>query len=80
MVDKNEDLKFATFQILIPSLKNFNNGKDFLTKSFIPSFYREHFFTEKYYEMTLFRIRGLLAKNITHIIVESIYINPNITI
>ena len=49
MVNKNEDLIFATFQVMAPSLKSFNNNKKLLIVSLIPSLSENHFWKKKDY-------------------------------
>ena len=47
MINKNKNFKFAAFEVVVPSLKNFNYGQKFLIMSFVPSFYQNYFPREK---------------------------------
>ena len=42
LVRKDEDLIFGAFQIVAPSLEDFNNSQKFLIVSFVISFYYNH--------------------------------------
>ncbi len=43
MVDEDEDLIFAVFQVVIPIFKCFNNSQEFLIVGFIVGLSRDHF-------------------------------------
>lgn len=58
MLDKDEKFKFSTFQVVMPSLKGFNNNQKFLVVSFVPSLYQNNFSREKGYEVPMARLRG----------------------
>ncbi len=49
MVSKNEDLIFATLQVVAPSLKNFNNRQELLIVGFVPSLSGDHLLRIKDY-------------------------------
>ncbi len=49
IVSKDEDLVFATFQVVAPSFKGFNNSKEFLIVAFVLSLSRDHLLREKAY-------------------------------
>ncbi len=49
MVNKNEDLVFAAFQVVAPSLKGFNNSQELLIVGFVPSLSGDHLPREKGY-------------------------------
>ncbi len=49
MVSKDEDLVFAIFQVVAPSLKGFNNSQELLIVSLVPSLNRDHLSKEKGY-------------------------------
>ena len=49
MVNKNKDLVFANFQIMAPSLKDFNNSQEFLIVSLISSLSKDYLLRKKGY-------------------------------
>ncbi len=53
MVSKDEDLIFATFQVVAPSLKGFNDSQELLIVSLVPSLSEDHLSREKGYWMPL---------------------------
>ena len=78
MIGKYKNFKFTAFQIVAPSLKDFNYGQQFMIVSFVPCLYQNHFTQKNGYRVPLTRFRGWLAKNTTYSIVENICFNPNI--
>ena len=42
MVNKDKDLVFAAFQVVVPSLKSFNNSQEFLIVSLVSSLSENH--------------------------------------
>lgn len=58
MIYQDENLVFITPKVVVPSLKNLNNGLKFLIINFVPSFYKNHIFREKNLQM-LFTKFGL---------------------
>ena len=56
MVSKDGDLVFLAFQVVAPSLKNFNNSQKLLVVSFILSLSKNNFLREKSYEMQLINL------------------------
>ncbi len=53
MVSEDEDLVFAAFQVVAPSIKGFNNGQELLIVSFISSLNGDHLLREKGYWVPL---------------------------
>ncbi len=49
MVSDNKDFVFATFEVMAPSLKSFNNSQGFLIVGFVPSLNGDHLSREKGY-------------------------------
>ena len=49
IVSKDEDLKFAAFKVVTPSLEGPNNGQKLLIVRFVPSLSEDRFFREKGY-------------------------------
>lgn len=52
-VSKNEDLVFANLQVVALSLKGFNNSKELLIMSLIPSLDEDYLLREKDYKVLL---------------------------
>ncbi len=53
MVSKDENLIFAAFQVVAPSLKDFNNSQEFSIVGFISNLGRYYFLRKKGYWMSL---------------------------
>ncbi len=53
MVSKDEDLVFAVFQVVAPSLKGFNDSQELLIVGFVPSLSGDHLLREKGYWVPL---------------------------
>ncbi len=53
IVRKDENLIFAALQVVMPSLKSFNNSQELLIVGFVPSFSRDHLSREKGYWVLL---------------------------
>ncbi len=53
MVSKDEDLVFATFQVVAPSFKDFNNSQELLIVGFVSSLSGGHLLREKGYWILL---------------------------
>ncbi len=53
MIDEDEDLIFAAFPIVAPSLKGFNNSQELLIVSLVPSLSGDHLSREKGYWVLL---------------------------
>ena len=53
MVHKNEDFMLAIFQIVMPCLKNFDDGQKLAVVSLIPSLCRNHFSRKEGYWVPL---------------------------
>lgn len=53
VVSEDEDLIFAAFQVVAPSLKEFNDSQKLLIVSLVSSFCRNHLFREKGHWMPL---------------------------
>ncbi len=53
MVSKAEDLIFTALQVVVPSLKNFNDSQELLIVGFVPSLCGDHFSREKGYWVSL---------------------------
>ncbi len=49
VISKDEELVFATFQVVAPSLKGFNNSQNLLIVSFILRLSRDHLLRKKGY-------------------------------
>ncbi len=49
MVNKDEDLIFSALQVVVPSLKGFNNSLELLIMGFVPSLSEDHLLREKCY-------------------------------
>ncbi len=49
MVSKDEDLVFVAFQVVVSSLKSFNNSQELLIMGFVPSLSGDHLSREKGY-------------------------------
>ncbi len=49
MVSKDKDLVFAAFQVVVPTLKDFNNSRELLIIGFIPSPSGDYLSREKGY-------------------------------
>ncbi len=47
IVSKDKDLVFATFQVVTPSFKGFNNSQELLISSLVPSLSRDYLLREK---------------------------------
>lgn len=59
---KDKDLVFAALQVVISSLKNFNNSQELLIIGFVPSFYRDHLFGKKGHQIPLLKLADKLTK------------------
>ncbi len=57
MVSKNKDLVFTALQVVVPSLKGFNNSQEFLIVSLVSSLSRDHLLREKGYWVPLANFR-----------------------
>lgn len=53
IVSKDKNYIFAAFQIVVPSLKSFNNSQKLLLVDFVPYLYQNHFWCNKSYRMLL---------------------------
>ncbi len=53
MVTKDEDLVFTVFQVMVPSLKGFNDNQELLNVGFVPSLSKDHLSREKGYWVLL---------------------------
>ncbi len=53
MVSKDEDLVFAAFLVVTPSLKGFNDSQKLLIVGFVPSLIGDHLLREKGYWVPL---------------------------
>ncbi len=53
MVSKDENLVFAAFQVVVPSLKGFNNSQELLIVGFVPSLNGDHLSRKKGYWVPL---------------------------
>lgn len=53
VISEDEDLVFTAFQVVAPSLKDFNNSQKLLIVDLLPSFDRDYFLREKDYWMPL---------------------------
>ncbi len=53
MVSRDEDLVFVAFQVVVPSLKSFNNSQELLIVSLISSLSGDHLLREKGYWVLL---------------------------
>ncbi len=49
MVNKDEDLVFVAFRVVVPSLKCLNNSQELLIMSLVPSLSGDHLLREKGY-------------------------------
>ncbi len=49
IVNTDEDLVFAVFQVVAPSLKDFNDSQELLIMGFVPSLSGDHLLREKDY-------------------------------
>lgn len=57
MVNKGENLVFEVFQLVVPSLKGFNDSQELLVESLIVSLGENHFSREKNYRVPLANFR-----------------------
>ncbi len=53
MVNKDKNLVFAAFQVVVPSLKRFNDSQELLIMGFVSSHSEDHVSREKGYRMLL---------------------------
>lgn len=51
MVNKNKNLVFTTLQVVVPSLKNFNDSQELFVVSLVASLDRDHFLRKKDYKV-----------------------------
>ncbi len=73
MICEYENFMLATLQVVSPSLEHFNNCQKLTVVSVIPSFYQNHLFGKKSYQILSARIiRGQLTENSTNSIARSI--------
>lgn len=55
MIGKYKNFKFAVFQIVVPSVKDFNYSQKFLVLSFVSNLCQNHFPRKKSYGVLLAR-------------------------
>lgn len=61
VVSEDEDLVFASFQVVVPSLKGLNNGQELLIVSVVSCPYGDYFFKEKGYYIPLVNFERICA-------------------
>lgn len=70
VVNKDKNLIFVAFQVVMQSLKDFNNSQKFLIVNLVKSFIRNHLLWQKSYKVSLanFRFRRIRIIFIGHVI------------
>ena len=79
MIGKNEDLMFATFQIIQPCFESLNNDQKLTVVSFVLSFSRNYFMQEIAYRMLSARVISQLTQHSTNSMPRRVSFNLDVS-
>ena len=79
VISENDNLVFATFQIITPCFEDFNDSQKLTVVSFVSSFGRNHFTREVGQRMPSARVMSQLTQHPTNCISRRVSFNPDVS-